>query len=109
MYSDPANPPSHRKRLLSTLPHYLIQPRKFAGFTASFEVETGVRQWDAEEPFPFNLAVDDIMRRTVRQCPADVILAPSSRHWVDLEYADDVVIFSLSSAKLQIAVVPVSY
>ncbi|KAK6734602.1 hypothetical protein RB195_018035 [Necator americanus] len=48
------------------------------------------------------LAVDDIMQRTFKQCPADVILAPSARPFlVNLEYADDVVIFALNSAKLQ--------
>ncbi|KAK6733566.1 hypothetical protein RB195_017361 [Necator americanus] len=49
----------------------------------------------------FNFAVDDIIRRTVEQCPTDVILAPSARPLMDLEYADDAIIITSSSAKLQ--------
>ncbi|KAK6762021.1 hypothetical protein RB195_022929 [Necator americanus] len=41
------------------------------------------------------------MRRTVDQCPADIVLAPSWCPLTDLEYADDVVIFAESSTKLQ--------
>ncbi|KAK6727443.1 hypothetical protein RB195_005249 [Necator americanus] len=41
-------------------------------------------------PFLFNFVVYDIMRRTVEQCLADVILAPFARTLVDLEYVDDV-------------------
>ncbi|KAK6764798.1 hypothetical protein RB195_024934 [Necator americanus] len=41
------------------------------------------------------------MRRTVDQCPADIVLAPSRCPLTDLEYADDVVIFAESSTKLQ--------
>ncbi|KAK6729251.1 hypothetical protein RB195_006351 [Necator americanus] len=47
--------------------------------------------------FLFNLAVDDI----IEQCSAGVILAPNTRPLVDLDYADDVVIFASNSAKLQ--------
>ncbi|KAK6727442.1 hypothetical protein RB195_005249 [Necator americanus] len=36
-------------------------------------------------PFLFNFVVYDIMRRTVEQCLADVILAPFARTLVDLE------------------------
>ncbi|KAK6741209.1 hypothetical protein RB195_009209 [Necator americanus] len=41
------------------------------------------------------------MRRTVDQCPADIILPPSKHPLTDLEWADDVVIFAESSTKLQ--------
>ncbi|KAK6741659.1 hypothetical protein RB195_009496 [Necator americanus] len=41
------------------------------------------------------------MRRTVDQCPADIVLAPSRCPLTNLEYADDVVIFAESSTKLQ--------
>ncbi|KAK6764171.1 hypothetical protein RB195_024478 [Necator americanus] len=41
------------------------------------------------------------MRRTVDQCPADIVLAPSECPLTDLEYADDVVTFAESSTKLQ--------
>ncbi|KAK6765157.1 hypothetical protein RB195_025193 [Necator americanus] len=41
------------------------------------------------------------MRRTVDQCPADIVLAPSGCPLNDLKYADDVVIFAESSTKLQ--------
>ncbi|KAK6760685.1 hypothetical protein RB195_021951 [Necator americanus] len=51
-------------------------------------------------PFLFNFAIDGIMRRTVDQCPADIVLAPSGCHLTDLEYTDDVVIFAESSTKL---------
>ncbi|KAK6738062.1 hypothetical protein RB195_020269 [Necator americanus] len=44
-----------------------------AGCTTPFEVETGMRQGAVEEPLLFNFVVDDIMRRTDEQCPADVI------------------------------------
>ncbi|KAK6735380.1 hypothetical protein RB195_018532 [Necator americanus] len=64
--------------------------------TTPFEVETGVRQGCVAGLFLFNFAVDDIMRRIVEQCPTDVILAPSTRPLLDLEYAD-----ASSSAMLQ--------
>ncbi|KAK6742758.1 hypothetical protein RB195_010181 [Necator americanus] len=41
------------------------------------------------------------MRRTVDQCPADIVLAPSGCPLTNLEYADDVVIFAESSTTLQ--------
>ncbi|KAK6755250.1 hypothetical protein RB195_013931 [Necator americanus] len=41
------------------------------------------------------------MRRTVDQCPADIVLAPSGCPLTDLEYAVDVVVFPESSAKPQ--------
>ncbi|KAK6742431.1 hypothetical protein RB195_009977 [Necator americanus] len=41
------------------------------------------------------------MRRTVDQCFADIIPAPSGLPLTDLEYVDDVVIFAESSRKLQ--------
>ncbi|KAK6760365.1 hypothetical protein RB195_021728 [Necator americanus] len=72
-----------------------------AGCTTPFEVVTGVRQGAVAGPFLFNFAIDDIMRRTVDQCPAGIILAPSGRPFTELEYADDVVIFAESSTKLQ--------
>ncbi|KAK6763726.1 hypothetical protein RB195_024162 [Necator americanus] len=72
-----------------------------AGCKTPFEVVTGVRQGAVAGPFVFNFAIDDIMRRTVDQCPADIVLAPSGCPLTDLEYADDVVIFAESSTKLQ--------
>ncbi|KAK6757534.1 hypothetical protein RB195_015383 [Necator americanus] len=72
-----------------------------AGCTTPLEVVTGVRQGAVVGPFLFNFAIDDIMRRTVDQCPADIVLAPSGCPFTDLEYADDVVIFAESSTKLQ--------
>ncbi|KAK6741352.1 hypothetical protein RB195_009287 [Necator americanus] len=69
--------------------------------TTPFEVVTGVRQGAVAGPFLFNFAIDDIMRRTVNQCPADIVLAPSGCPLTDLEYADDVVIFAESSTKPQ--------
>ncbi|KAK6762681.1 hypothetical protein RB195_023408 [Necator americanus] len=72
-----------------------------AGCTTPFEVVTGVRQEAVAGPFLLNFAVDDIMRRTVDQCPADIVLAPSGCPLTDLEYADDVIIFAESSTKLQ--------
>ncbi|KAK6763644.1 hypothetical protein RB195_024095 [Necator americanus] len=70
-----------------------------AGCTTSFKVVTGVRQRTVAGPFLFNFAIDDIMQRTVDQCPADITLAPSGRPLTELEYADDVVIFAESSTK----------
>ncbi|KAK6739534.1 hypothetical protein RB195_008185 [Necator americanus] len=72
-----------------------------AGCTTPFEVITGVRQRAVAGPFLFNFAIDDIMRRTVDQCPADIVLAQSWCPLTDIEYADDVVIFAESSTKLQ--------
>ncbi|KAK6737703.1 hypothetical protein RB195_020046 [Necator americanus] len=72
-----------------------------AGCTTPFEEVTGVRQGAVAGPFLFNFAIDDIMRRKVDQCPADIVLAPSGCPLTDLEYADDVVIFAESSTKLQ--------
>ncbi|KAK6760654.1 hypothetical protein RB195_021929 [Necator americanus] len=72
-----------------------------AGCSIPFEVETGVSQEAVVRPFPFNVAVSDIMRRTVEQCHADVILAPSIRPLVELKYAHDVALFASSSARSQ--------
>ncbi|KAK6760673.1 hypothetical protein RB195_021942 [Necator americanus] len=72
-----------------------------AGCTKPFEVVTEVRQGAVAGPFLFNFGIDDIMRRTVDQCPPDIVLAPSGCPLADLEYADDVVIFAESSTKLQ--------
>ncbi|KAK6735819.1 hypothetical protein RB195_018829 [Necator americanus] len=108
----------HRARLLNALsadgvpgkfihlPDYMDQRttaavRKPAGCTTPFEVVTGVRQGAVAGPFLYDFAIDDIMRRTVDQCPADIVLAPSGCSLTDLEYADDVVIFAESSTKLQ--------
>ncbi|KAK6726473.1 hypothetical protein RB195_004664 [Necator americanus] len=44
-----------------------------AGCTTPFEVITGIRQGAVAGPFLFNFAIDDIMRRTVDQCPADIV------------------------------------
>ncbi|KAK6729957.1 hypothetical protein RB195_006792 [Necator americanus] len=98
----------HRGRLLNALSADGV-PRKFvrllddmnqqttaavrtpAGCTTPFEVVTEVRQRAVAGPFLFNFAIDDIMRRTVDQCPADIVLAPSGCTLTDVEYADDVV------------------
>ncbi|KAK6763033.1 hypothetical protein RB195_023654 [Necator americanus] len=78
--------------------------RTLAGCTTPFEVVTGVRQGAVAGPFLFNFAIDDIMPRTVDQCPADIVLAPSGCPLTDLEYDDDVVIFAEGSTKLQLVV-----
>ncbi|KAK6758616.1 hypothetical protein RB195_016064 [Necator americanus] len=108
----------HRGRLLNALravgvPRKLVRllddmnqrttaaVRTPAGCTTPFVVVTGVGQWAVAGPFLFNFATDDIMRRTVDLCPADIVLAPSGCPLTDLEYADDVVIFAESSTKLQ--------
>ncbi|KAK6727105.1 hypothetical protein RB195_005043 [Necator americanus] len=70
-------------------------------YTKPFEVVIGVRQGAVAGSFLFNLAIDDIMRRTVCQCPADIIFAPSRCPLTDLEYGNDVVIFAGSNVKLQ--------
>ncbi|KAK6733321.1 hypothetical protein RB195_017209 [Necator americanus] len=75
--------------------------RAAAGRTRPFEMVTELKQGAVAGPFPFHFAIDDIMRRTVDQCPADIVLAPSGCPLTDLEYADDVVIFAESSTKLQ--------
>ncbi|KAK6748755.1 hypothetical protein RB195_001403 [Necator americanus] len=72
-----------------------------AGCTTPFKVVTGVRQGAVAGPFLFNFAIDDTIRRTVDQCPTDIVLAPSGCPFTDLRYADDVVIFAESSTKLQ--------
>ncbi|KAK6745805.1 hypothetical protein RB195_012118 [Necator americanus] len=110
--------PPHRGRLLNAL-RADGEPGKFvrllddmnqrttaavrtpAGCTTPFEVVTGVRQGAVAGPFLFNFAIDDIMRRTVDQCPVDIVLAPSGYPWTDLEYANDVAIFAEKSTKLQ--------
>ncbi|KAK6750083.1 hypothetical protein RB195_002210 [Necator americanus] len=75
--------------------------RTQAGFNTPFKVETGVRQGAVVGPFLFNFIIDNIMRRTVEQFPADVVLAPSALPSVNLEYGDDVVILASNKAKLQ--------
>ncbi|KAK6762080.1 hypothetical protein RB195_022977 [Necator americanus] len=69
--------------------------------TTLFEVVTGVRQGAVAGPFLFIFAIDDIIRRTVDQCPADIILAPLGHPLTNLEYSDDVVIFAEGSTKFQ--------
>ncbi|KAK6763136.1 hypothetical protein RB195_023736 [Necator americanus] len=68
-----------------------------------FVVVTGVRQGAVAGPFLFNFDIYDTIRRTAEksQFPADIVLAPSGCPLIDLEYADDVVIFAESSTKLQ--------
>ncbi|KAK6749134.1 hypothetical protein RB195_001625 [Necator americanus] len=108
----------HRGRLLNALSADGV-PRKFvrllddmnhrttaavrtpAGCTTPFEVVTGVRQGAVAGPFLFSFAINGIMRRTVDQSPADIVLAPSGCPLTDLAYADDAVIFAESSTKLQ--------
>ncbi|KAK6761233.1 hypothetical protein RB195_022337 [Necator americanus] len=75
--------------------------RTLAGCTTPCEVVTGARQEPVAGPLLFIFAIDNIMQRTVDQCPADIVLAPSGCPLTDLEYADDVVIFAESSTKLQ--------
>ncbi|KAK6736686.1 hypothetical protein RB195_019405 [Necator americanus] len=70
-----------------------------AGCTTPFEMKTGVRQEAVAGPFVFSIAVDDIVPRTIY--PADVILAPSARPLLDLEYANDLEIFEFNTTKLQ--------
>ncbi|KAK6762879.1 hypothetical protein RB195_023545 [Necator americanus] len=72
-----------------------------AGCTTPFEVVTGVGQMAVAGSFLFYSAIDGIMRRTVDQCPANIILAPSGRPLTDFEYADNVVIYAERSTKLQ--------
>ncbi|KAK6760589.1 hypothetical protein RB195_021885 [Necator americanus] len=72
------------------------------GCATPFKVETGVRQPAVVGPILFNVAVDDIMWRTIEQCTAVFLLAPSACPLVDLEHADDIVIFALSSVKLHV-------
>ncbi|KAK6733276.1 hypothetical protein RB195_017181 [Necator americanus] len=46
----------------------------------TFDLVTGVGQRQGtgvERSFLFNFAIDNIMNRTVYQCPADIILAPA--------------------------------
>ncbi|KAK6734674.1 hypothetical protein RB195_018079 [Necator americanus] len=88
-------------RLLDDMNQRTAAVRTPAGCTTPFKEVTGVRQGAVAGPFLFNFAIDDIMRRTVDQCPADIVLAPSGCPLTDLEYADDVVIFAESSTKLQ--------
>ncbi|KAK6736704.1 hypothetical protein RB195_019415 [Necator americanus] len=72
-----------------------------AGCTTAFEVVSGERQGAVAGHFVFNFAIDDIMRRTVDKCLADIILTRSGHPFTDLEFADDVVIFAESTTKLQ--------
>ncbi|KAK6760489.1 hypothetical protein RB195_021815 [Necator americanus] len=71
------------------------------GYTTPFEVVNGVRQEAVARPFLLNFAIDDIMRRTVDRCPADIVFASSGCPLTDLEYAHDVVIFAETITKLQ--------
>ncbi|KAK6756179.1 hypothetical protein RB195_014524 [Necator americanus] len=72
-----------------------------AGCTTPLEVVTRVRQGVVAGPFLFNFTIEHIMRRTIDQCPADIILTPSGHPLTYLEYAYDVVIFAESNMKLQ--------
>ncbi|KAK6762391.1 hypothetical protein RB195_023199 [Necator americanus] len=88
----------HRGRLLNALRIERVPGNWMC--TAPFEVVSGVRQGVVARPFLFNFAIDDMMRRTVDQCPANIILAPQGCPLTDLEYANDVVIFAESTTKL---------
>ncbi|KAK6764872.1 hypothetical protein RB195_024987 [Necator americanus] len=99
-YSKPMQLAFHDFRLPSTL---LIEA-VFSTRSAPMEYQemvTGVRQGAVAGPFLFYFAIDDIPRRTVGQCPANIVLAPSGCRLTDFEYADDIVIFAESSTKLQ--------
>ncbi|KAK6760695.1 hypothetical protein RB195_021959 [Necator americanus] len=56
-----------------------------AGCTTPFEVVTGVRQGEVARPFLSNFVIDDIMQRTVDQCPADIVLKPLECPLTDVE------------------------
>ncbi|KAK6760500.1 hypothetical protein RB195_021823 [Necator americanus] len=49
------------------------------GCTKPFEVVSGVRQGTVARDFPFDLPIDDVMRGTVEQCSADIMLPPDRR------------------------------
>ncbi|KAK6756896.1 hypothetical protein RB195_014990 [Necator americanus] len=85
--------------LMIRINEQLLQLEPHAGCTTPSEVATRVRQEPVAGTLLFNLAIDDIMRRTVDQCPADIILAPSGRPLTDLEYADDVVVYCGKQSK----------
>ncbi|KAK6758466.1 hypothetical protein RB195_015967 [Necator americanus] len=72
-----------------------------AGYTTPFEVVTMVRQGAVARSFLFNFAINEIMGRTVDQCPAEDVLAPAAYLLTDFEYDDDLVIFAESTTKLQ--------
>ncbi|KAK6749619.1 hypothetical protein RB195_001930 [Necator americanus] len=86
---------------------YLLPPgiRELAKIIRSIWIDervvTGERQGAVAGLFLFNFAIDDITRRTLDQCPAKIILAPSGCPLIDLKFADDVIIFAESSTKLQ--------
>ncbi|KAK6747880.1 hypothetical protein RB195_000838 [Necator americanus] len=77
-----------------------VPVRTSAVCTTPFETVTEVRQGAVAGSFLFNSAIKDIMRGTVNQCRADIILAPSGRALTDFEHADDVVIFEKSGKEL---------
>ncbi|KAK6762962.1 hypothetical protein RB195_023609 [Necator americanus] len=60
--------------------------RLFNALCADGVPGNGVRQGAVAGPFLFNFAIDG-MRRTVDQCPADIVLAPSRCPLTDLEHA----------------------
>ncbi|KAK6743471.1 hypothetical protein RB195_010623 [Necator americanus] len=62
--------------------------RRQAEYTTPSEVVTGVRQGAVTGAFLFNFAIDDIIQRTVDQCPAEIVLAPSGCPLADIEYAN---------------------
>ncbi|KAK6755328.1 hypothetical protein RB195_013978 [Necator americanus] len=72
-----------------------------AGCTAPFNGVAGVRQEATAEAFLPNFSIDDIVGRTVDQCPSDIVLAQSGCPLTDLEHVDNFVIFAKSSAKLR--------
>ncbi|KAK6758324.1 hypothetical protein RB195_015876 [Necator americanus] len=76
-----------------------VAVRTPAGYTTPLEV--GKTKGSGRTFAMFNFSIDDIMRRTVDQCPADIVLTPSGCSLIDLEYTDDVVIFAKSSTKPQ--------
>ncbi|KAK6750422.1 hypothetical protein RB195_002416 [Necator americanus] len=73
-----------------------------AGCTTPFEVVTGVRQRAVAGPFLFKFVIDDIMRRTIDQCTADIVLAGrplTDLQSLDVEYADNAVIFAEAATR----------
>jgi hypothetical protein len=78
----------------------------------TFAVSAGVRQGAIGSPVLFNFAIDWVMQKSVERCRAEgksIGISLGDQQITDLDYADDIVLFSEKNSDLQAFVDKVSF